>query len=151
MNNTDTTLDKSPTYAYSNGGNIGQNSSFHSSTLKYIMPPTHKKSKNKIMFKKILDDVLDKKNWQEKWKKIKDFVKKKGIKGQSQVSERDQVFNAILALYAGDEEDEVFSELAILYEKYPEEVEFYVPQLCTYLFHFNVYQPRGSAIHPATH
>jgi len=32
-----------------------------------------------------------------------------------------------LALYAGDEEDEVFSELAILYEKYPEEVEFYVP------------------------
>jgi len=35
------------------------------------------------MFKKILDDVLDKKNWQEKWKKIKDFVKKKGIKGQS--------------------------------------------------------------------
>ena len=29
------------------------------------------------MFKKILEDVLDKKNWQEKWKKIKDFVKNK--------------------------------------------------------------------------
>lgn len=54
-------------------------------------------------------------------------MKKKRSKGNGRGSERDQVFNAILALYAGDEEDEVFSELAILYEKYPEEVEFYVP------------------------
>ena len=42
-------------------------------------------------------------------------------------SERDDVFNALLALYAGDEEDEIFSELNQLYESYPEEVEFYIP------------------------
>jgi hypothetical protein len=82
---------------------------------------------NKINFKKILDEVLDKKNWQEKWKKIKDFVKKKRGKGYAQMSERDDVFSAILALYAGDEEEEVFSELARLYERFPEEIEFYVP------------------------
>jgi hypothetical protein len=46
------------------------------------------------------------------------------------------VFSAILALYAGEED--VFSELNSLYDKYPSEVEFYIPQLCTYLFHFEV-------------
>lgn len=30
-----------------------------------------KQMKPKITFKKIVDDVLDKKKWQEKWKKIK--------------------------------------------------------------------------------
>ena len=90
------------------------------------------------MIQKIVDDVIDKKKWQEKWKKIKDFIKKKKSKGGTNMpSERDYVFNAILALYAGDEEEEVFSELAMLYQRYPEEVEFYIPQLCTYLFHFN--------------
>ena len=40
-----------------------------------------KKSKPKITFQRILDDVLDKKKWQEKWNKIKKFVKiKKGGK-----------------------------------------------------------------------
>ncbi len=79
------------------------------------------------MFKKILDEVLDKKNWQEKWKKIKLFVQKKRGKSGNTGSERDEVFNAILALYAGDDEEEVFSELARFYEKYPAEIEFYVP------------------------
>ena len=69
-----------------------------------------------------MDDVLDKKNWQEKWKKIKDFVNKKRSKGQGNINQRDEVFNAILALYAGDEEDEVFSDLAIFYERYPMEI-----------------------------
>jgi hypothetical protein len=30
-----------------------------------------KKSKTKIVFKRILDDVFDKNKWQDKWKKIK--------------------------------------------------------------------------------
>ena len=37
------------------------------------------------------------------------------------------MFNTILAMYAGDEEEEVFSELNGLYERYPSEVEFYIP------------------------
>jgi hypothetical protein len=74
--------------------------------------------------------VLDKEKWQGKWRKIKDFVKNKKRddgKGQSVGSERDQVFNALLALYAGDDEEEVFSELNGLYERYPQEIEFYIP------------------------
>ncbi len=71
--------------------------------------------------------MLAKKNWQDKWKKIKDFVNKKRSKGLGAHNQRDEVFNAILALYAGDEEEEVFSELARFYEKYPDEVQFYVP------------------------
>lgn len=65
-------------------------------------------------------------------------------------SERDDVFNTILAMYAGDDEDEVFSELNGLYERYPSELEFYIPQLCTYLFHFNDQIQKGSVIHPST-
>ncbi len=30
-------------------------------------------------------------------------------------------------------------------------MEFYIPQLCTYLFHFNNFQAPGSAIHPTSH
>ncbi len=68
--------------------------------------------------------MLDKEKWQSKWKKIKDFVKNKkrdnGLSGQSDLgSERDQVFTALLALYAGEDEEEVFSELNSLYEKAP--------------------------------
>jgi hypothetical protein len=37
------------------------------------------------------------------------------------------VFNLILALYAGEDEDEVFKDLDLLYRKYPREVEFYIP------------------------
>lgn len=76
--------------------------------------------------------MLDKEKWQSKWKKIKDFVKNKkrdnGLSGQSDLgSERDQVFTALLALYAGEDEEEVFSELNSLYEKAPQEIEFYIP------------------------
>ena len=54
----------------------------------------------------------------EKWRKIKEFIISKKTKN-TKVSEKGQVFNAILALYAGDDVEEVFSELAQLYEKYP--------------------------------
>ena len=43
----------------------------------------------------------------------------------------------ILALYAGEDQQEVFNDLNNLYKKHPREVEFYIPQLCTYLFHFS--------------
>ena len=92
--------------------------------------PGKKQSKPKITIQRILDDVLDKEKWQGKWRKIKDFVKNKKRddgKGQSAGSERDQVFNTLLALYAGDDEEEVFSELNGLYERYPQEIEFYIP------------------------
>lgn len=52
-------------------------------------------------------------------------------------------------MYAGDDEEEVFSELNGLYERYPSEVEFYIPQLCTYLFHFIDQIQKGSVIHPS--
>jgi hypothetical protein len=51
--------------------------------------------------------------------------------------EKNQVFTVILALYAGEDEKEVFADLDNLYKKHPAEVEFYIPQLCTYLFHFS--------------
>ena len=54
----------------------------------------------------------------EKWKKIKEFIKNKRNKG-TMLSEKSKVFNAILGLYAGDDPEEVFSELGILYESYP--------------------------------
>ena len=43
----------------------------------------------------------------------------------------------ILALYAGEDEGEVFEALNAMYARHPREVEFYIPQLCTYLFHFS--------------
>ena len=51
--------------------------------------------------------------------------------------EKNQIFTLILALYAGEDEQEVFRDLDILYQRHPREVEFYIPQLCTYLFHFS--------------
>ena len=75
-----------------------------------------KRSKPKITFQRILEDVLDRSKWREKWTKIKEFVKKgRNKEGQSVHSERNDVFNALLALYAGDEETEVFNELNTLY------------------------------------
>ena len=41
-----------------------------------------------------------------------------------------------MAMYAGEDHAQVFRELKIMADRYPVEVEFYVPQLCTYLFHF---------------
>ena len=91
-----------------------------------------KQSKPKITLQRILDDVLNKDKWRGKWKKIKNFVKNKRRNGEADDGaqgrpERDDVFNTILAMYAGDEEEEVFSELNGLYERYPSEVEFYIP------------------------
>ena len=47
-------------------------------------------------------------------------------------------------MYAMEESDQVFRELKILADRYPVEVEFYVPQLCTYLFHFTTDGDRES-------
>lgn len=50
-------------------------------------------------------------------------------------NDKDQVFNAILALYAGEDLDIVIEQLDSFADQYPDEVGFYIPQLCTYLFH----------------
>lgn len=63
----------------------------------------------------------------EKWIKFKEFIAKKVISKDSKVSEKQMVYSAILALYAGDEAEDVFSDLSNLYERYPQEVEFYIP------------------------
>lgn len=58
------------------------------------------------------------------------------------LNHKNQVFNLIMALYAGEDEIQVFQDLDLLYRKYPREVEFYIPQLCTYLFHFGQQQEK---------
>lgn len=50
-------------------------------------------------------------------------------------SEKDTIFNALLALYAGEDLDLVIEQLDSFADRFPEEVGFYIPQLCTYLFH----------------
>ena len=62
----------------------------------------------------------------EKWKKFKEFINSK-VNKQEKVSGKIKVYNAILTLYAGEEAEEVFSEMARLYQEYPLEVEFYIP------------------------
>jgi len=37
------------------------------------------------------------------------------------------MFNLILALYAGENEEMIFKDLDLLYEKYPADLEFYIP------------------------
>ena len=54
----------------------------------------------------------------EKFKKIKEFVNNKLNKDQK-TSTKSQVYNAILTLYAGDDVEEVFSDLTRLYNNYP--------------------------------
>lgn len=41
-----------------------------------------------------------------------------------------------MALYAEEDEEQVYRNLDLMQQKYPSEFEFYIPQLCTYLFHF---------------
>ena len=68
---------------------------------------------------------------------MKSFVtKRQQRKGSDKVS-KSEIFNVIMALYAGEDQNEVFSQLNALADRYPDEIEFYVPQLCTYLFHFS--------------
>ena len=64
------------------------------------------------------------------------MTKRQNRKG-SQKASKSEIFNIIMALYAGEDQNEVFAQLNKLADRYPEEIEFYVPQLCTYLFHFS--------------
>jgi hypothetical protein len=47
--------------------------------------------------------------------------------GDYAAHEKNQIFTLIMALYAGEDENEIFGELDQLYEKHPREVEFYIP------------------------
>ena len=53
-------------------------------------------------------------------------------------SDKESIFNAIMALYAGEDLDIVIEQLDSYADKNPEEVGFYIPQLCTYLFHVSL-------------
>jgi len=97
-----------------------------------------------------VDKIITKENWKTRWSKIKTFVHNNQAAIRQQLAthgmrnmdayfndEKNQVFNLILALYAGEDVQEVFEDLDGVYKRYPSELEFYIPQLCTYLFHFN--------------
>lgn len=43
------------------------------------------------------------------------------------MSGKSDIFNIIVALYAGEDLDDVFQELRLMADCYPCEVEFYVP------------------------
>jgi hypothetical protein len=89
----------------------------HFSYFRKHHPLQKKPSKPRVTFSKIMDDVLDKSKWISKWEKIKLFVKnKKSQKDDSVQTERYDVFNAILALYAEDEEEGALVKLGSLYE-----------------------------------
>ena len=79
-------------------------------------------------------------NWKQRWRKLKRLVKKRrggtdALDSSSLLNERDNIFNSILALYAGEDLDVIFEQLETYADRYPEEIDFYIPQLCTYLFH----------------
>ena len=107
-----------------------------------------KKANAKINLKDVVDKITDKKNWKQRWSKIKTFIatnqkalsQKLGAANLEDyyTNEKNQIFNLILALYAGEDENEIFRDLDVIYSKYPREFEFYIPQLCTYLFHFGI-------------
>lgn len=40
-----------------------------------------------------------------------------------------------MALYAGEDLDIVIEQLGSFADRNPDEVDFYIPQLCTFLFH----------------
>ena len=101
-------------------------------------------------FKTLVDKITNKKNWKTRFTKIKTFIQQNQRALSQQLSGqgghnleeyinngKNQMFNLILALYAGENEEMIFKDLDLLYEKYPADLEFYIPQLCTYLFHFS--------------
>lgn len=55
----------------------------------------------------------------EKWVQFKEFISKKITSKDSKVSDKQNVYRAVLALYAADDPEDVFSDLSILYEKFP--------------------------------
>lgn len=102
----------------------------------------------KVEFKKLIERITDKKNWKQRWGKVKQFIetnrnalahlgnKDQNDTGDFAAHEKNQIFTLIMALYAGEDESQIFTDLDHLYQRHPREVEFYIPQLCTYLFHF---------------
>ena len=106
---------------------------------KYVKMEQMKKAVAKNKFKHLVKTIIDKKNWKERWSKIKVFIhtNQKALKEQLGAggkdlddylnNEKNQIFNLILALYAGEEEAEVFRDLDLIYQKYPREFEFYIP------------------------
>jgi hypothetical protein len=114
---------------------------------KYVKLEQMKKAIAKNKFKHLVKEIIDKKKWKDRFTKIKVFIhtNQKALSQQLGAgkdleeymkNEKNQIFNLILALYAEEDETEVYRDLDLMCSKYPSEFEFYIPQLCTYLFHF---------------
>ena len=97
-----------------------------------------RKSLAQTNLKGLVDQIIDKNNWKQRWGKIRTFIESNRAALAQQLSgggkleayladEKNQVFTVILALYAGEDVKEVFDDLNALYKKYPQEVEFYIP------------------------
>ena len=74
-------------------------------------------------FKRLIEKITDKKNWKQRWGKIKQFIEtnKQALaqlakQEQSDMDdyaahEKNQIFTLIMALYAGEDQNEIFGEL----------------------------------------
>ncbi|KAF0682459.1 Aste57867_25411 [Aphanomyces stellatus] len=70
--------------------------------------------------------------WDEKLKEVADLISGKERSGTAPSSSTTNLFHVTLQLYA---HKDVVDKLYICYDEHPEEVEFYIPQLCTFLLH----------------
>ena len=117
----------------------------------YVSMQKQKKQEQRKGFAAVMKGILNKQvcknyhyltnfyqSWKNKWRKLKGFVtqRKHKYKSTGKQEIRDAIFSAVLALYAGENGQLV--QLDDLCDKFPNEVQFYIPQMCTYLFHFSV-------------
>lgn len=94
---------------------------------KYKKVEQEKKMLAKNEFKKLLDKITDKNNWKNRWGKVKQFIEQNkqalaqlarqehSEQGDYITHEKNQIFTLIMALYAGEDEQEIFRDLDILY------------------------------------
>ena len=84
----------------------------------------------------MLAKIVTKQRWKKRLYQIKSFIRKNlsrdGTNGENYLrlyfkNEYNQIFNLILALYAGENKELIFKDLDGLYEEYPEDLEFYIP------------------------
>jgi len=79
-------------------------------------------------FRSVISTLTNKQNWKQRWLKLKQSFTSKGQSSQaSDTSDKDSIFNAILALYAGEDLDFVIEQLDSFADRNPAEVSFYIP------------------------
>lgn len=93
------------------------------STQKYtqfLKMEQEKKRLTQSQFKGLVEQIIDRRNWKQRWTTIKTFINQSSNQGSSaaQIRDRNQqsaVYSLVLALYAGEEIEEVFNQLDIQY------------------------------------